>query len=277
MCVIAFSPKGADIPTDKQLKQMWEHNPDGAGFAYTTSRGVVYRKGFMTLDPLLEELHKLKPKLKNTLFAVHFRIGTSGKNDERTCHPFPLSTNYSDLIKTEGEPSAVLFHNGVLADGGLTNQLSSDTQDFTVAMTPLLRKPNKSKARDYFIEQLIVGNRLLVLYRGGKYKMWGKWEKMGDLYFSNLYWQTFDWEKEYYYSYYHPTTTPVKWTTEDEWLWEDVLDKQYKWISPEELKQLKRSADDYTDTTITKGDAVLEYDEGELLVWLSYNGAKEEL
>ena len=34
MCVIVFSPKGVAPPTDEQIKKMWEHNPDGAGYAY---------------------------------------------------------------------------------------------------------------------------------------------------------------------------------------------------------------------------------------------------
>ena len=34
MCVIVFSPKGVDIPTEEQIKTMWEANPDGAGYAY---------------------------------------------------------------------------------------------------------------------------------------------------------------------------------------------------------------------------------------------------
>ena len=33
MCVIAFSPKGTDIPSKEQIRQMWSHNPDGAGYA----------------------------------------------------------------------------------------------------------------------------------------------------------------------------------------------------------------------------------------------------
>ena len=34
MCVILLSEKGKDAPTEKQIKQAFRRNPDGAGFAY---------------------------------------------------------------------------------------------------------------------------------------------------------------------------------------------------------------------------------------------------
>ena len=39
MCVIAFSPKGTDAPTINQIKDMFEANPDGAGYAYNGKNG----------------------------------------------------------------------------------------------------------------------------------------------------------------------------------------------------------------------------------------------
>lgn len=50
MCVIAFSEKGKAIPTEEQITKMWNHNPDGAGFAYEKRGKIVFRKGFMTLE-----------------------------------------------------------------------------------------------------------------------------------------------------------------------------------------------------------------------------------
>ena len=144
---------------------MWQHNPDGAGYAYVNKKGkVVYRKGFMTLTELMADL-EVPERFKNTNFALHFRIGTSGKNDKATCHPFPVSNNFGDLRKTEGDADSVLFHNGILSKGGIVSPLASDTQDFVVAMSPLFKKYNKSKVRDFFIEELIEGSKLLVLYK----------------------------------------------------------------------------------------------------------------
>lgn len=203
MCVIAFSPKGTDIPSRQQIKQMWQHNPDGAGYAYVNKKGrVVFKKGFMSLDELMAEL-EAPERFKNTNFAIHFRIGTSGKNDKATCHPFPVSNNFGDLRKTEGDADSVLFHNGILSDGGIVSPLASDTQDFVVAMSPLFKKYNKSKARDFFIEELIDGSKLLILYKNNAFKMFGEWKQDGDIFVSNLnYKNSYSWYGSGYYGYH---------------------------------------------------------------------------
>lgn len=291
MCVIAFSPKGVDIPTETQLRQMWNHNPDGAGFAYVDKKGsVVYRKGFLTFESLLEEL-KAPERFKNTNFAIHFRIGTSGKNDGATCHPFPISTNFGELRKTEGVAESVLFHNGVLSNGGIISPLASDTQDFVVAMAPLLKKYNRSKARDYFIGELTKGSRLLVLYKNNTFKMYGEWQKDGDIWVSNLgYKYDYTWYGSGYYGgwqeymydddgYYisrplgskdmtKTNPEPVR-TEEANAIWREIIDKEYKFFDTEdELQLLIDSADTYTDGKVELDGYVIGYDKTQLLAWL---------
>ena len=286
MCVIAFSPKGVDIPSEKQIKQMWEYNPDGAGYAYVNKKGkVVFRKGFITLASLLKDL-EAPERFKNTNFAIHFRIGTSGKNDSATCHPFPLSTNFGELRKTEGETDSVLFHNGVLSNGGLASPLASDTQDFVVAMSPLLQKYSRSKTRDYFIGELTKGSRLLILYKNNAFKMYGDWQKDGDLWVSNLsYKYDYQWYgsgyygwKEYYYDEYgcygsqalgsSTNEKPIQ-TDESKALWEEIIRKEYKFLdSKEQLQLLKDSADTYNDSRVELDGYVLGYDTGQMLAWL---------
>lgn len=287
MCVIAFSPKGVDIPTETKLRQMWVHNPDGAGYSYVDKKGsVVYRKGFMTFESLMADL-KAPERFKNTNFAIHFRIGTSGKNDGATCHPFPVSTNFGELRKTEGVADSVLFHNGVLSEGGITSPLASDTQDFVVAMAPLLKKFNRGKARDHFIGELAKGSRLLILYKNNTFKMFGDWKKDGDIWVSNLNYQYdyswygsgyYDWQ-EYVYDDYgeyisrvisdgSANETPVR-TDESNALWQEIIDKEYKFLDNEdELKLLIDSADTYTDSKVELGGYVLGYDKKQLLAWL---------
>lgn len=297
MCVIAFSPRGVDIPTPQQLEQMWDANPDGAGYAYVNKKGkVVYRKGFMTLDSLLKEL-EVPERFKSTCFAVHFRIGTSGKNDKATCHPFPISNNFGDLRKTEGEEDAVLFHNGVLAQGGIVSPLSSDTQDFVIAMSPLLKKYNQSKSRDFFVEELIKGNRLLILYKNNAFKMFGEWKKDGDLWVSNLHYkQPYNWYGGQYYGaggwtyeddldelYFSESArkrvegikmhnlAPVS-TREAVDLWEQIIDKEYMYLDKSQLKLLKDSAEYITGETggtLERAGFVIGYDVSDyIIVWL---------
>lgn len=286
MCVIAFSPKGVDIPTEQQIRQMWNHNPDGAGYAYVNKKGkVVFRKGFITLASLLKDL-EAPERFKNTNFAIHFRIGTSGKNDSATCHPFPISTTFGELRKTEGETDSVLFHNGILSNGGLASPLASDTQDFVIAMAPLLQKYNRSKTRDYFIGELTKGSRLLILYKNNAFKMFGDWQKDGDLWVSNLsYKYDYQWYgsgyygwQEYYYDEYgcydsraigsSVNEKPVQ-TDESKALWQEIIEKEYKFLDNEEqLKLLKDSADTYNDSKVELGGYVLGYDTKQMLAWL---------
>ena len=294
MCVIAFAPKGVDIPNEKQIRDMWATNPDGAGYAYVSKKGkVIYRKGFMTVESLLKEL-EAPERFKNTNFAIHFRIGTSGKNDGATCHPFPLSTEFGDLRKTEGETDSVLFHNGVLSKGGIVSPLASDTQDFVIAMTPLLKKYSRSKARDYFIGELTQGSRLLILYKNNVFKMYGDWQKDGNIWVSNLsYKYDYKWygegyygwnymhDYDYYDDYLYGITSASSTKQKDKKpeltdeqaknagdLWAEVIKKEYKFVEEEELKLLKDSADDYNTNLITLDGYVLGYDTTQMLVWL---------
>lgn len=210
MCVIAFSPKGVDAPTEEKIRQMFRANPDGAGFAYEQGNKVKYKKGFMNVEDLIKELQPLK-QWKNKNMAIHFRIGTAGENDEHTCHPFKISSNYGDLRKTEGE-GPVLFHNGILANGGIVDENSSDTQDFVVAFAPLLEKYNKSKVRDQWFEKIIAGNRMLIMYGKNKIKMYGEWKKDGDLFVSNLTYKSY----AYGYGTYCPYGYHYGYIDEDE-------------------------------------------------------------
>lgn len=199
MCVIVFSPKGVEAPTEEQIRDMYRANPDGAGFAYNGRNGKVkFKKGYMTVESLLKELQPLK-RWTNRNLAIHFRIGTSGKNDQHTCHPFKISSRYDDLRALEGEGN-VLFHNGVFAKGGLIDKNSSDTQDFVSAFAPLLKKYSKSKVRDMWLEQVISPSKVLVMYDNNKYKIYGEWKKDGNLLVSNLSYKnkSYAWGGDYY-------------------------------------------------------------------------------
>lgn len=297
MCVIAYSPKGIDIPTEEQIKQMWSANPDGAGYAYTTRNGVKYSKGFMTVEELLKELEPQRAHLKHTEFGIHFRIGTSGKNDKHTTHPFPVTTKYHELRQVEGTVPAVLFHNGVVAQGGLADKNSSDTQDFTIAMAPLLNKYTHSKTRDYFIEELLGTSKLLILYKGNRVKMYGKWEKDGELYVSNTYYQYkssgysrysayYDDDYEYdgwWRDYWHaPKVTEEKKSEEDgialaEKLLDEIEQNSFAYTTPEGIKALKNEAEFTTTALMEFEDFTLGYDDTNCLVWLEPDETKKKM
>lgn len=255
MCVIVFSEKGVDAPTEQQIKQMFIHNPDGAGYAYNGKGGeVYYKKGFMTVDELLKELKPLD-RWKNKNIAIHFRIGTAGENDKHTCHPFPITTNYGEMRKTNGK-GTVLFHNGILADGGMIDENSSDTQDFVAAFAPMLKKYSKSKARDKWMEKVIGASKLLVMYKGEKYKMLGSWQKEGDLWVSNKNWKPQEYATygQGMFGFNYTGTYEEYWARKEaarlkdaEQLYEALDKAQFMYISDGAIEKMLEAADEYDD------------------------------
>lgn len=300
MCVILLSPKGNKAPTEEQIKQAYRRNPDGAGFAYcdkSDHNKVKWEKGFMTVEELLERLQPLEQWTDTTL-AIHFRIGTAGKNDVHTCHPFPISTDFGDLRKTSGT-GAVLFHNGVLDKGGLLSPLSSDTQDFVVAFAPLFKKYSKSKVRDHFIEETVLGSRLLLMYDDNKVKLYGDWKKSddGNLLVSNKLWET-----SYYYTYSyrpyanyyddddydypHATPSPMatpqptatsatvssmlnKYAKEEvDKMWEKLERDRFAWFDTLDMfDAMLDSADEISGNIAMKNGTAYVFDEEELCAW----------
>ena len=274
MCVICYSPKGVDAPTEEQIEDMFRANPDGAGFAYEEGNKVVYKKGFMNLNALLLELAPLE-QWKNKNLAIHFRIGTAGNNDEHTCHPFPITTSYGEMRKTEGE-GPVLFHNGILANGGWINEHSSDTQDFVSAFAPMLKKYSKSKARDQWIEKIIGTSKLLLMYGKNKVKMYGDWKKDGELYVSNLNYKvqsysTYSCYGNYYggYSDYWEKRDReknlIKQTAKK--LFDKLKRDEYIWATENEIECMLEDADSYTYCELEKDGRKYGYDFNACCVW----------
>lgn len=225
MCVIAFSPKGNDMPTEEQIKSMFKKNPDGAGYAWEEGDTVKFKKGFMNVDDLLEDLGPLS-QWKDKNIAMHFRIGTAGKNDKKTTHPFPISNNFGELRKLQGE-GPVLFHNGVISGlGGIIDPLASDTQDFVAGVaSKLLTRPNKpTKVTEAVVESVIGSSRLLLMYGKGKIVKFGDWKEKDGNQYSNLLWD------------YTPTTTVdySKWYSHGSSYYGDpydYCDEEYAWPS----------------------------------------------
>lgn len=254
MCVIAYKKKGVDAPSVEDIKDMFAVNPDGAGFAWSDGHVVHYEKGFMNVDDLLKRLMPLS-QWKNKELAIHFRIGTAGKNDQATCHPFKISNNYGELRKTSGT-GAVLFHNGIIDTGGIVNKDSSDTQDFVVGMYPMIKKYSNSKARDHIISEYTTGNRLLMMY-GRHTKMFGSWTTIKGVMYSNTLWCGGGWSRwDNYYTHY----------TKD--AWDCMKGKRFmEFGDTKKIDELIRDADDVGYGTLTKNGKIYMYDYEEMAVW----------
>ena len=97
MCIIIYKPEGIEL-FPSTIKNSFENNADGAGFAYVENGKINIEKGFYTLDVFNEAY---KPHT-NKQALLHFRIRTHGSYEEDNCHPFTIS------------PNLVFAHNGVI-------------------------------------------------------------------------------------------------------------------------------------------------------------------
>lgn len=195
MCIICLSPAGVELPDEEDIKYMFKRNPDGAGFAIQGDLDgnggfkVKYQKGFMNVDDFLEALGP-RDKLKDFTVAMHFRIKTHGNVDRGTTHPFPISNQYNELRKTEGE-GPILFHNGTFAGlGGKADPNSSDTQDFVIGVaTKYLSGARMPGAVAQAVVEQIVGYcRVLIMYEKENFPLLklGQWYEHKGNWYSNM-------------------------------------------------------------------------------------------
>jgi len=140
MCVIAVSKRGAKQPNVEQLRNMFENNPDGAGYMYARDGVVVIHKGFMDFDDyyrtILEERFT-----KNDPVVYHFRISTQAGVNPQMTHPFPLTSNRELCEELDVECGIGIAHNGIILMTSDKKQTRfSDTAIFiTDYMTKLIR------------------------------------------------------------------------------------------------------------------------------------------
>lgn len=193
MCVIAYSKKGVDIPSEEDLHNMWRRNPDGAGIMMELPGNInSYVKGLMTWDDFKNKLDELKQayNLKELNVAIHFRIGTAGKNDGPTTHPFVLSNKYRDLRQLSYfGTKPTIMHNGVISGfGGKLDKLSSDTQDFVALILNHLVNQIDVDTLKQTVNKLINGSRMIIFDKGNIIQF-GDWKEKNGISYSNLLWE----------------------------------------------------------------------------------------
>jgi hypothetical protein len=208
MCIIIVKNRGVLAPSQAVIEQCFKNNPDGAGFMYYRSGPdkalgeVVIRKGYMTAASLMASLehHSFK---QDDVVIYHFRIGTSGKNNKATCHPYPVSDVLADLKSTRFSTDIGVAHNGILSLAPRQADMN-DTQEFIMSMLsrsfmrPYLMRHVKSFTD--FLEDFISGSRLALLDNRGKVRLYGKgWitEEETELVFSNSGYKPYTYSRYY--------------------------------------------------------------------------------
>lgn len=180
MCIAVVQKPGAVID-DASLYRGWTINNDGGGFAYVDDNdNVVIEKGFMEYNPFQKKLRAAIERFgKTSPFLIHMRIRTSGKTDDKNCHPFKIK-------------GGAMIHNGVLFTptqemNGNKKLTKSDTRIFAESFHNILHLEDVKKAGDDILFAFGRSNKLAFLYENREVVILnekaGYWDK--DIWYSN--------------------------------------------------------------------------------------------
>lgn len=186
MCVAIYKPAGVETPSLDTLKQCWEANPDGAGFAMLTGgekHAIEIHKGYMTWKQFVTAYEKYHLADFTGDLLLHFRIATHGGISPGLTHPFSLTRDVKLLKHTNVRTNYALIHNGMLP---IESDEGSDTMEFCRRLVPFYQ--NIPSAFN-LIEGMAGNNKIAVMTRD-KVHLFGEWERLNGVYFSNLLW---DW------------------------------------------------------------------------------------
>lgn len=181
MCIIAVKPSSKQMFDDAIIKQMFFRNRDGAGLMWTEDETVHFKKGFMTVQEILDFVHSRN--WDGVPVVLHFRIGTAGPNNGLNCHPYPIWQSN----RLEGECDLCMAHNGILSSynppfGSKIN----DTQVFVnKVLSNLPEGFLESKGIRHLIRKDIGTSRLCFLSKTGKITRFGTWVEDDGYFFSN--------------------------------------------------------------------------------------------
>jgi len=170
MCIAIVKPEGKWI-TKETLAECFRSNPHGAGYAkiVQTEAGpkVEITKGFFSFDKFWESYSGSVSA--DDIALLHFRIKTSGKQDEANCHPFAID-------------NGALIHNGPCLNRTHCSgdKDMSDTAQFADKFVKTWDYDKVSELQP-FIEAFIGSEKVAFLFNDGRYVICneqnGLWEK----------------------------------------------------------------------------------------------------
>jgi hypothetical protein len=218
MCVIAHKSWNVGMPSVKTMKDMFEHNPDGAGLMWQETIGgpIHFKKGLMEWGDFLAFIKDLGGSrlefMRPWNVVLHFRIGTHGSRKEPILtQPFPIAGTWDELSSTEGLVEAAVAHNGIFRGRFLQKAVNqwaapqhdpmtqgsrigpefgwSDTMEWVEKILyPLYTLDTMNTASPMFnnlVDNIIDGSRVIILGKHGTRK-YGAWESYEDCAVSNL-------------------------------------------------------------------------------------------
>lgn len=204
MCIIVSKEKGYNLPKKEILKNCFENNPDGAGFMYVNNNKVHIEKGFMDFENLYNRLLQLDKilDLKNKNLVLHFRIGTSGKNDGATCHPYPICEQSKYLKAQKVACNIAMVHNGIISNYAYKNgDVLNDTQNFIKDFVSILYSLNANFLKFDKIKDLLYNEcqktKLCFLDKNDNLTYIGDFEEVEGIKYSNGSYKKYTWKNSY--------------------------------------------------------------------------------
>ena len=134
MCIIACKSFGVSTMENARLKNMFENNPDGAGFAIARKgqNKVDFQKGLMKFDQFETALKNAigKGNLEDMAILLHFRITTHGGTSQENTHPFMITNKDKLLKRLRGSAESMCAMNGIVDVDMPKKATMSDTMYF---------------------------------------------------------------------------------------------------------------------------------------------------
>jgi hypothetical protein len=200
MCIIAIKPSSKAMFSDETIQEMFSRNRDGAGIMFTQNGKVHIKKGFMTVDSVLDYVHSRD--WSGVPVVMHFRIGTAGPNNELNCHPYPIGMENC----LECDCDVAMAHNGILSKyNPPRGSQINDTQVFVnriISRLPADFLNNQAVCE--LISNDIGSSKLAFLTQYGKISRFGDWIEDDGYYFSNSSYKPFQ-----YRSFEIPVTSTI--------------------------------------------------------------------
>lgn len=111
MCLIIACPPN-HRPSEETIRASCFKNDDGSGIAWTTTKGLAWKKGIEE-DELLAILEKIP---STEVVVIHNRLATVGGKSMELSHPFlvgmTVTPSEGELSKSKHGNPELLFHNG---------------------------------------------------------------------------------------------------------------------------------------------------------------------
>lgn len=163
MCVIIVKKAGVEMPSLSILRAANYLNGDGMGFISDNSHMRT-----MNFDRFIKRLQTVK-KEENCI--IHFRLATHGSVRVRNCHPF----KHGDIY---------FFHNGVLPISTHDDMTDSETA-FKRWFVPVIENKGLFSQEATRVVESIRANSRFAFYQNGQIRLFGLFESIGGVLYSN--------------------------------------------------------------------------------------------